>query len=164
MMKTKTLALRRLVLALMALMGVAACESDEEGITGTYNLVVSEREDTCDDELNSFPVRVTIAGGEDDITVTFGDIAVLAGFVDDEGFVQAQDTISVPVVVDGQTVQVESFMQIQLGLGRLGLEGNGRLTYDGTHPSAPGEVCKQEFDTEGERALRAPYLPTGPRG
>jgi len=149
---------------ILAVAAVSACKKDEEGIAGTFNLVITETEDTCDGDENSFSTSISIeAAGEDDVTVTFGDQAVLTGFVDDQGIIQAQGPAMVPVPVEGDTLLVQSSMRIQLAVRRSRVDGNGDLAYDGTHPGAPGEQCEQDFNVAGQRANLAPILPTESR-
>ncbi|HUP00247.1 MAG TPA: hypothetical protein VM737_01825 [Gemmatimonadota bacterium] len=149
-----------IVLALAA--GLGACEEDEQGIEGTFTFAFSETRDTCDGESDTSIAQLTISRDGEEITVRFGDEAVLSGFVNEAGIIEAEGPASVTVEVNGDPIVVESFMEIQIGIRPVRSEASGRLTYDGTHPSNPGEQCVQEFFGTGQRASFAPFLPTGP--
>lgn len=153
-MKRSWMAIPLLVLA------AAACEDeDDEGVTGTFDLFVTISEDTCgDDASRSFWTRMTVEGEGDDVVVRFGEDAVLDGFIDDQGFVQATGPATVAVPVGPDTVEVASTLQLQFGVRPSRSEVGGVLTFDGTHPAAPGESCFWEFVATAQRASRSPIF------
>ena len=152
-----------MVTAWLVLAALVACDDEEEGLEGTFTFAFNETRDTCDGDPDTNVAQLTISIDEEEVTVRFGEEAVLTGFVNDEGIIEVEGTAMVPVMVDGDTVVVESFMELQVGgLGSVRPEASGRLTYNGTHPAKPGEQCFQEFVGTGQRASVAPFLPTGP--
>jgi hypothetical protein len=141
-----------LVLLLAAAM---ACEDDDLGFTGAFDLTITETEDTCDGVENIIFSQVEISGSAQDITVRFSDDAVLTGGLNQANFFEVSGNVIVAVPVDDETVDVESFMEMIFevsGQGRrLEIEEGSSLTYVGTHPSAPGVTCIQEFVGQGQR-------------
>ncbi len=144
-------------LSLALLLGVAtACEDDDLGFTGEFTLTINETLDTCDGIENvGIQSQVSISGTADDLEVRFGEDAVLTGGLNSQNFFEVSGPVTVEVEVDGEPVEVVSFMEMifeVVGQGRrLDVEA-GSLTYDGTHPDAPGETCVQEFAGTGQRA------------
>ncbi len=140
-----------------------ACDDENDSITGTYNLFIVETLDTCDGTLNNnITSQIVISRNGNEFTVAFGDDGVLTGQLDDDGLIQAQGPVTVTVDVNGQSNEVDAFMQIQILIRRETLESNGRLTYDGTHPSSPGLQCTQEFNATGQRPSLIPLLLSHP--
>lgn len=147
------------LVALLAL--VPACDDDDQGFTGDFILTITETSDTCDGIENIFQSQVAISGTADNLTVRFGEDAVLTGGLNSQNFFQVSGDVVVPVDVDGTPVDVESFMEMVfevVGQGRRLDVEEGSLTYEGTHPSAPGETCVQEFQGTGQRASLGPLL------
>jgi len=141
---------------LVLLIGAAtACEDDDLGFTGAFDLTITETEDTCDGVENIIFSQVEISGSAQDITVRFSDDAVLTGGLNQANFFDVSGNVIVPVMVDDQVFIVESFMEMIFevsGQGRrLEIEEGSSLTYVGTHPSAPGVTCIQEFVGQGQR-------------
>ncbi|CAN5176649.1 hypothetical protein BH18GEM1_BH18GEM1_11290 [soil metagenome] len=155
--------MRHAARSLLIALAVLGCEEDQRGIEGTFLFAFSEVEDTCDNDPDgTVTVQLTIEQDGEIVTVRFGEEAVLTGFVDERGLIQAEGEARVPVIVDGQAVIVESFMEVQIGIRPVRPEASARLTFDGTHPSRPGEACLQEFLGSGQRASLVPLIPTGP--
>jgi hypothetical protein len=141
---------------LVLLIGAAmACEDDDLGFTGAFDLTITETEDTCDGVENIIFSQVEISGSAQDITVRFSDDAVLTGGLNQANFFEVSGNVIVAVPVDDGTMDVESFMEMIFevsGQGRrLEIEEGSSLTYVGTHPSAPGVTCIQEFVGQGQR-------------
>ncbi len=153
--------MRTLMLLLVTVLAASAsgCDDDENSITGTYNLFIGETLDTCDGMLNAgITSQIVINRNGDEFTVAFGDDGVLTGQLDNEGLIQAQGPVTVTVDVNGELNEVDSFMEFQILIGVESLQANGRLTYDGTHPSSPGVQCIQEFDATGQRSSLSPIV------
>jgi hypothetical protein len=145
------------------LLGVAlGCEEDNLGFTGDFVLTVVESEDTCDNSRDSFQSELTISGTPDDLEVRFGDEAVLTGGLNSQNFFEVQGPATVVVDVDGEPVEVESFMvlifEVTAQGRRVEVREGSMLTYEGTHPAAPGETCVQRFQGTGQRPSLAPLL------
>jgi hypothetical protein len=148
-----------LLLVTVLAASASGCDDDENSITGTYNLFIGETLDTCDGMLNAgITSQIVINRNGDEFTVAFGDDGVLTGQLDNEGLIQAQGPVTVTVDVNGELNEVDSFMEFQILIGVESLQANGRLTYDGTHPSSPGVQCIQEFDATGQRSSLSPIV------
>lgn len=145
---------------LLAVATAAGCEDEEDqGVRGTFDLFVTIAMDTCgDDASRVFSTRMTVEGEGDDIVVQFGEDAVLDGFIDEQGFVQAMGPATVAVPVGADTVDVVSTLQLQFGVRPSRSEASGRLTFDGTHPAAPGVSCFWEFVASAQRLSRSPIF------
>ena len=142
---------------LVLLLGAAvACEDDDLGFTGAFDLTITETEDTCDGDENVISSQVDISGSAQDINVRFSDDAVLTGGLNAANFFEVSGNVIVPVPVDDETVNVESFMEMIFevsGQGRrLEIEEGSSQTFVGTHPSAPGVTCIVEFVGQGQRS------------
>lgn len=139
--------------AAFVLLLTVACSEDDDRITGRFEIQVSEIfPDSCDGEENVFTSELDIRLDGQVFTVTFADTAVLTGMLDNQGLIQADGEVSVPVTVDGQVQLVESNMRMQIRVRRGGrLEATGVIEYDGTHPSSPGVACTQPFQAVGQR-------------
>lgn len=149
-------------LSLFLVLGtVLACEEDDQGFTGEFILSITETLDTCDGIEHIFQSQVEISGPADDLTVRFGEDAILTGGLNNLNFFDVSGDVLVEVDVDGEPVQVASFMEMifeVVGQGRRLDVEQGSLTYEGTHPAAPGETCVQEFVGTGQRASLGPVL------
>lgn len=151
------------ILPLALLLGVAtACEEDDLGFTGDFILTVNESLDTCDGiENTGIRSQVNISGTADNLEVRFGEDAVLTGGLNNQNFFEVSGDVMVEVEVEGEPVLVESFMEMLFevtGQGRRLDVEEGSLTYEGTHPEAPGETCVQEFSGTGQRASLGPVF------
>jgi hypothetical protein len=137
------------ILLAVALSTVASvCEDDNDEITGTYQLLIFESEDECDNEINQYSSQATISRSGDGFIIEFGDEGTLTGGFNDEGALEASG--NTVVIVDGNPVA--AFMQIQLIIQQGNISaGNGNLRYDGTFPGVPG-TCTQTFSIDGSRA------------
>ncbi|MGH7587159.1 MAG: hypothetical protein ACRELU_01060 [Gemmatimonadota bacterium] len=140
---------------LVLLLGAAtACEDDDLGFTGAFDLIITETEDTCDGDENVIFSQVDISGSAQEISVRFSDDAVLTGGLNAANFFEVSGNVIVAVPVDDETVDVDSFMEMIFevsGQGRrLDIE-EGSQTFVGTHPSAPGVTCIVEFVGQGQR-------------
>ena len=146
------------VLPLALLMGGAlACEEDNLGFTGDFILSVNETEDTCDGVKNTgIQSQVEISGTPEALQVRFGDEALLTGGLNAQNFFQVEGPATVVVEVDGEPVEVESFMvlifEVTAQGRRLEVREGSMLSFDGTHPAAPGQMCVQKFQGTGQRA------------
>jgi hypothetical protein len=141
---------------LAGLVGASAgCEDDDLGFTGAFELTITETEDTCDGSNDVIFSQVDISGTAQAITLTFNEDAVLTGSLNAQNFFDVSGNVIVPVAVQGDTVDVESFMEMIFEVAaqgrRLDIEEGSALTYMGTHPSAPGVTCIQEFVGQGQR-------------
>lgn len=149
-------------LSLAVVLSVAtACDEDDQGFTGEFILSITETSDTCDGIENIFQSLVDISGTADDLEVRFGDDAVLTGGLNNQNLFEVSGDVLVLVDVDEAPVEVESFMEMIFevtGQGRRLDVEQGSLTYDGTHPDAPGETCVQEFVGTGQRASLGPVF------
>ena len=139
----------------MLLAAGTACEDDDLGFTGTFDLTLTETEDECDQSLNVLFSRVDISGNAQDITLSFGDAGALTGGLNQTNFFEVSGNVVVPVPVDDDIVDVESFIEIIYevsGQGRrLDIEEGSSQTFVGTHPAAPGVTCSVEFVGFGQR-------------
>ena len=143
--------------SLMLFLGAAtACEEDDLGFTGAFDLTIVETDDVCDGVENVVFSQVDISGSAQDITVRFTDDAVLTGGLNQANFFEVSGNIIVPVMVDDQVFIVESFMEMiyeVLAQGRrLEIQEGSSQTFIGTHPSAPGVTCIVEFVGQGQRS------------
>ena len=133
----------------------AACEEDDLGFTGAFDLTITETEDTCDQSNDVVFSHVDISGSAQDLTVRFSDEAVLTGGLNDSNFFVVSGNIVVPVPAESDTVDVESFMEMVFQVAsqgrRLDIEEGSSQTFMGTHPGAPGVTCIVEFVGLGQR-------------
>ncbi len=142
---------------------VLACEEDDQGFTGEFILSIVESSDTCDGIENIFQSQVDISGTADDLQVRFGEDAILTGGLNSQNFFEVSGPVTVTVEIpDQDPVEVASTMVLIFevrGQGRrLEIQEGSSLTYEGTHPAAPGETCVQEFQGTGQRANLAPII------
>ncbi|MGH7570543.1 MAG: hypothetical protein ACREMK_01700 [Gemmatimonadota bacterium] len=137
---------------------VLACEEDDLGFTGEFNLTIVESLDTCDEIEDTIFSRVSISGTTDDLEVRFGDDALLTGGLNSQNFFE----VSGPATVQIEGVDIVSFMVLIFEVSALGrrldVQDGSMLTFEGTHPAAPGEVCVQEFLGTGQRLSLSPVL------
>lgn len=137
------------------LAAVTACEDDDLGFTGTFDLTLTETEDGCDQSADVVFSRADISGTAQDITMSFGDDGALTGGLNQANFFEVSGNVVVPVPVDDDIVDVESFLEIIYqvsGQGRrLDIEEGSSQTFIGTHPAAPGVTCTVEFVGFGQR-------------
>ena len=141
---------------LTAAVALTGCGEDEQrGVEGRFTLFVSESRDTCDGQNNSFGSEITIARDGEDVTVTFGEEAVLTGTIDENGEILAQGIVE--DLGGGRT----TVLAIRIVVRRTSLESTGRQTFNGTFPGQAG-TCVQEFSIVGQRANLVPTLLTGP--
>jgi len=142
-----------LVLLLAAAM---ACEDDDLGFTGAFDLTITETEDTCDESEDVVFSQIEISGSAQDITVRFGDQGTLTGGLNPANFFEVSGNVIVPVPVVGDTVDVESFMEMIFEVAaqgrQLDIEEGSSQTFVGTHPAAPGVTCIVEFVGLGNRS------------
>ncbi|HKY60325.1 MAG TPA: hypothetical protein VJP59_04870 [Gemmatimonadota bacterium] len=135
--------------------GTLACEDDDLGFTGAFDLTITETDDACDGVENVIFSQVEISGSAQDISVRFSDDAILTGGLNPQNFFEVSGNVIVPVQVDDDTVDVESFMEMIFevsGQGRrLEIEEGSSQTFVGTHPAAPGVTCIVEFVGQGQR-------------
>ncbi|MBW3661403.1 MAG: hypothetical protein KY397_07210 [Gemmatimonadetes bacterium] len=145
------------VFAVGALALAGACE-DEETLFGRYQILVSEFQDTCDGIHNRFGSTLEVRRGSgEEIEIHFGGFPPLTGTFDPEGVLQAEG------IVEDDGEGGTTSLRVQVAFFRDGLEGNGRLVFDGTFPDPDVTgSCLQEFEFVGEKAndARAPALPT----
>lgn len=132
-----------------------ACEDDDLGFTGAFDLTLTETEDGCDGVENVIFSQVDISGSAQDITMSFGEDGVLTGGLNQANFFEVSGNVVVTVPVEDGTVDVESFIEMIYevsGQGRrLEIEEGSSQTFVGTHPSAPGVTCIVEFVGQGQR-------------
>ncbi len=143
--------------SLALLLGAAtACEDDDLGFTGAFNLTITETEDGCDQSNNVIFSQVDISGSAQDITMSFGDAGALTGGLNQANFFVVSGNVIVPVPVEDEIVDVESFIEMIYevsGQGRrLEIEEGSSQTFVGTHPAAPGVTCIVEFVGQGQRS------------
>ena len=133
----------------------SVCDDDDSRITGTYELLIIESRDTCDNDLNEVSSVATISRDESGFVIEFGDEATLTGEFSSEGVLVAQGNI----VVVREGMEIPAFMQIGIVIKQgVITQGSGRLTYEGTFPGVPG-TCVQEFGIAGSRTdSAAPIL------
>lgn len=141
---------------LAGLVGTAvACEDDDLGFTGAFDLTITETEDTCDESNDVVFSHVDISGSAQDITMSFGSAGALTGGLNQANFFEVSGNVTVPVPVPGDTVDVESFIEIIYEVSaqgrRLEIEEGSSQTFVGTHPAAPGVTCIVEFVGQGQR-------------
>ncbi|MGH7556867.1 MAG: hypothetical protein ACREMD_03660 [Gemmatimonadota bacterium] len=146
-------------LPLVLLLGaVLACEEDDLGFTGEFDLTIVETSDTCDEIEDTIFSHVSISGTTDDLEVRFGDDALLTGGLNSQNFFE----VSGPATVEIDGVEVVSSMVLIFEVSargrRLDVEEGSMLTFEGTHPAAPGEVCVQEFQGTGQRPSLSPVI------
>ncbi|MGH7564664.1 MAG: hypothetical protein ACREK5_09620 [Gemmatimonadota bacterium] len=130
---------------------VLACEEDDLGFTGEFNLTIVETSDTCDGIEDTFFSRVEISGTTDGLEVRFGEEALLTGGLNSQNFFE----VSGPAMVVIDETEIVSSMvlifEVSGGGRRLEVRDGSMLTFEGTHPAAPGEVCVQQFLGTGQR-------------
>lgn len=142
---------------LVLLLGAAtACEEDDLGFTGAFDLTIVETDDGCDSDENVIFSQVDISGTAQEITMSFGDDGVLTGGLNQANFFVVSGNVTVPVPVEGDTVDVESFIEMTYDVSgqgrRLGIQEGSSQTFVGNHPSAPGVTCIVEFVGQGQRS------------
>lgn len=142
---------------IVLLLGAAtACEEDDLGFTGAFDLTIVETDDACDGVENVVFSQVDISGSAQDITVSFGDDGVLTGGLNQANFFVVSGNVVVPVMVEDETVDVESFIEMIYDVSgqgrRLGIQEGSSQTFVGNHPSAPGVTCIVEFVGQGQRS------------
>ena len=134
----------------------AACEDDDLGFTGAFDLTIVETDDQCDDTNDIVFSQVDISGNAQEISMSFGDAGVLTGGLNPANFFVVSGNVVVPVPVQNDTVDVESFIEMIYevsGQGRrLEIEQGSSQTFVGTHPAAPGVTCLVEFEGQGQRS------------
>lgn len=151
-------------LSLAVVLSVAtACEEDDQGFTGDFNLSVVETEDMCDAVEEGFQSQLAISGTADDLEVRFGEDAVLTGGLNAQNFFEVSGPItSVVEGLDGEPVEVESFMvlifEVTAQGRRVEVREGSMITFNGTIPKAPGQVCVWEFQGTGQRASLGPVF------